>query len=119
MSYYHSNITGTTPCSGGQIQTEAYNYGMQLDGMQQPDGMQQQAMLPDNSGNYYISPFYKDQQFWKGAVIGTALTLIVTNDKVQKVIMKGAMKVYSAVQGGVQEIKEKFEDVQAEMHQES
>ena len=58
---------------------------------------------------------FRDQQFWKGALLGAAVALLATNDTVQKSVIKGAAKVIGAIQGGVQEIKEKFEDVRAEM----
>ena len=62
---------------------------------------------------------FRDQQFWKGAILGAAVTFLLTNDAVQKSIIKGTAKLYGMVQGGVQEIKEKFEDVQAEMRHEA
>lgn len=61
---------------------------------------------------------FRDQQFWKGAILGAAVTLLLTSESMQKGIIKGVAKLYGAVQGGIQEIKEKFEDVQAEMQQE-
>ena len=61
----------------------------------------------------------QDQQFWKGALIGTGLTLLVTNDSVQKAVMKGVSSIFSAAKSGVEEMKEKYEDIQAEMKQTS
>jgi hypothetical protein len=62
---------------------------------------------------------FRDQQLWKGAILGAAVTLLLTSETMQKGIIRGVAKMYGAVQGGIQEIKEKFEDVQAEMRQES
>jgi hypothetical protein len=62
---------------------------------------------------------FRDQQFWKGAILGAAVTLLLTSETMQKGIIRGVAKMYGAVQGGIQEIKEKFEDVQAELHRES
>ncbi len=62
---------------------------------------------------------FQDQQLWKGVILGAGITFLLTNDNVQKSIIKGTAKLYGLIQGGVQEIKEKFEDVQAEMRQES
>ena len=42
---------------------------------------------------------YQDGQFWKGAVLGAAITLLVTNESVQRGIIKGAAKIYGTVQG--------------------
>ena len=85
----------------------------------------QYGMVPQQSYQVQAAPYdtgflgmnFRDQQFWKGALLGAAVALLVTNETVQKSVIKGAAKVVSAVQGGVQEVKEKFEDVRAEMHQ--
>ncbi len=62
---------------------------------------------------------FQDQQFWKGLLIGAGVTLLVTNDKVQKTAMKGISKIFHAAQSGVEELKEKFEDIQAEVKESS
>lgn len=76
-----------------------------------------QAGTPANTSILGLN--FRDQNFWKGALLGAAVTLLVTNETVQKGVMKGVAKIYGAAQGGVQEIKEKFEDMQAEMRQKS
>ena len=55
-----------------------------------------------------------DWQFWKGALLGAAATLLITNESVQKGVMKMISKAGTAAQSGVEEIKEKFEDARAE-----
>ena len=74
-----------------------------------------QAGPPANPSIFWLN--FSDQQFWKGLLLGAGVTLLVTNETVQKGIMKCVAKVYSTVQGGVGELKEKFEDVQAEVRQ--
>ncbi len=76
-----------------------------------------QMSMPATSSLFNVN--FRDQQFWKGALLGAAVTLVVTNESLQKGIMKTAARLYGAIQGGVQEMKEKFEDVQAELHQET
>jgi hypothetical protein len=78
---------------------------------------QQQGMYvsPYYAPDYSPSPFYQSHQFWKGFAIGAIGTLLVTNEKIQKAVMKGVVKVYGAIHDGAQELKEKFEDVQAEL----
>ncbi|MBF0377740.1 MAG: YtxH domain-containing protein [Desulfamplus sp.] len=61
--------------------------------------------------------FYHSQQFWKGIAIGAIATIFITNETLQKAVMKGAIKFYDTVQSGAYELKEKFEDVQAELRQ--
>lgn len=54
-------------------------------------------------------------RFIRGLVIGAAATYILTNEKAQKAIIKTGMKLYGAVAGGVEEIKEKIMDAKAEL----
>lgn len=87
----------------------------------------QYGMVPQQSFQVQAAPVgagflgmnFRDEQFWKGALLGAAVALLVTNETVQKSVIKGAAKVVGMVQGGVQEVKEKFEDVRAEMRQDS
>jgi hypothetical protein len=63
------------------------------------------------------SPFgldIKDSQFWKGALLGAAVILLVTNESVQKGVVKTVSKLTAAAQSGIEEMKEKFEDAKAE-----
>lgn len=54
-------------------------------------------------------------RFIRGLIIGAAATYILTNEKAQKAIIKTGMKLYGAVAGGVEEIKEKIMDAKAEL----
>ncbi len=56
----------------------------------------------------------QDSQFWKGALLGAAVALLVTNESVQKGVIKGVAALGAAAQSGMEEMKEKFEDVKAE-----
>ena len=53
--------------------------------------------------------------FWKGALVGAGITLLVTNETVQKTVMKGMTKMMSATSSGIEELKEKYEDAKAEV----
>ncbi|MGD9732466.1 MAG: hypothetical protein AB7U45_09810 [Desulfamplus sp.] len=83
-------------------------------------GLQQPAYYQNS---YYQTPydeapvFYNSQQFWKGIAIGAIAAIFITNETLQKTVMKGAIKLYDVVQSGAYELKEKFEDVQAEIRQ--
>ncbi|HHB77174.1 MAG TPA: YtxH domain-containing protein [Desulfobulbus sp.] len=61
----------------------------------------------------------QDTQFWKGALLGAAVTLLVTNESVQKGVVKTVSKLTLAAQSGVEEMKEKFEDAKAEAEAET
>lgn len=57
--------------------------------------------------------------FWKGAVIGAGVTLLVTSETVQKAVVKTVSKGMAAASAGVEELKEKFEDARAEVEAEA
>jgi hypothetical protein len=57
--------------------------------------------------------------YLKGFLAGAGLTLLLTNTHVQKALVRGSVKIWSTFQGGVEEVKEQFKDVKAEMSQKS
>lgn len=60
----------------------------------------------------------KSSTFWKGALMGAAVALLVTNETIQKGVVKTVSKVMAAASGGIEEIKEKYEDAKAEVEAE-
>ena len=59
-----------------------------------------------------------DHQFGtgsKGLIIGAAATYLLTNENVQRAAIRGAVKAWTLVQGGVEELKERFQDAEAEL----
>ena len=78
----------------------------------------------------YAQPAYYQQQqqpnrslfnmpndrFLKGLMIGAAVTYLVTNEQVQRTAIKGIVKTWSLLQGGIEEVKERFGDAAAELH---
>ena len=58
------------------------------------------------------------KDFVKGALIGAGVTYVLTNENVQNAIMKMVAKGVNLFQGGVEEMKEKYEDAQAEIEAE-
>ncbi len=73
----------------------------------------QQAVYPAPTSSL-LGVNVQDSQFWKGALIGAAVTLLLTNESVQKGVVKTVSKVTAAAQCGIEEMKEKFEDAKAE-----
>lgn len=55
-------------------------------------------------------------RFIKGALVGAVAAYLLTNDNVQQAAIKSAVKVWSMLQGGVEEMKERFRDAEAELH---
>lgn len=59
-----------------------------------------------------------DPVYLKGLLLGAGVALVVANPKVQKALISGAVRLWAAVQGGVEEIKEQIQDVKAELSRE-
>ncbi len=55
--------------------------------------------------------------FITGLLAGTGATLLVTSPKVQNAVVRGAVAAWSAVVGGIEEIKERIRDAKAEKSQ--
>jgi hypothetical protein len=47
-----------------------------------------------------------DKDFWKGALVGAAAVLLLTNENVQRALFRGAVKGRDAVEEGVEKVKE-------------
>jgi len=58
---------------------------------------------------------FSNSGYLKGFVIGAGVALVLGNPTVQKSIVSGAVKCWSALQGGVEEVKEKVKDIKAEI----
>jgi hypothetical protein len=100
-----------------QPQAENYYYGYGSDQYPDPYGQAEYYAPPAASGIAGWFDF-SNSCYLKGLLVGAGLTLILTNSTVQKTIIRGAVKTWSFVQGGVEEVKEQFRDVNAEMSQE-
>jgi hypothetical protein len=56
-----------------------------------------------------------DGRFLKGVLIGAGITLLLTNEGVQRSAIRSVVKVWTTVYGGFEEIKERFRDAEAEL----
>jgi hypothetical protein len=52
-----------------------------------------------------------DKDFWKGALVGAAAVLLLTNESVQRALFRGAVKGRDAVDDGVDKVKAGVEKV--------
>lgn len=68
-------------------------------------------------GQAQQTPFFNfgSERFLKGVLIGAAAAYLLTNESVQRTAIKSVVKVWSVLQGGVEEIKERFQDAEAEI----
>jgi hypothetical protein len=71
-----------------------------------PMGIQPMAPLPAATNT----------RFLKGAVVGALAAYLLSNPEVQQAGIKGAVRTWSLLQGGVEEMKERFRDAEAELH---
>jgi hypothetical protein len=54
--------------------------------------------------------------FLKGAAAGALAAYLLSNEQVQQQAIKAAVKSWSLLQGGIEEMKERFRDAEAELH---
>lgn len=97
------------PCYG-KSGPQGYGYGPYATQPQMPQPSQQPAPAAGNG----LLPFTSDS-FLKGALIGAAAAYILTNENVQQSMIKGTVKAWHLLQGGVEEVKERFQDAEAEL----
>jgi gas vesicle protein len=69
----------------------------------------------NNQNNQVNKSGFNNGDFIKGALIGAALTFLLTNKDAQKNIMKAASKGSELFQVGMEELKERYEDARAAM----
>lgn len=62
---------------------------------------------------------FANERFFKGLLIGAAAAYLLTNESVQRTAIKGTVKAWSLMQGGVEELKERFHDADAEIRAEA
>lgn len=55
-------------------------------------------------------------RFVRGAAIGALAVYLLTNESVQQATIRSLVRLRSLVQGGVEEMKERFRDAEAELH---
>lgn len=85
---------------------DAQGYGTMQAGDAYPRQAQQQSSFLN----------FTNDRFLKGLLIGAAATYLLTNESVQRTAIKGIVQVWSALQGGIEEAKERFHDAEAELH---
>jgi hypothetical protein len=89
---------------------QGYGYAQGYGTAHSHDGYPQQAQKQ--------MPFlnFGNDRFLKGLLIGAAATYLLTNESVQRTAIKAVVQVWSTLQGGIEEAKERFHDAEAELH---
>jgi hypothetical protein len=132
MSYYaYPQSTPAPDQHHGQAQYQSFApqpaqpgaHAVPQAGMMQPGGYYagyhpayQQAPMAAQPGAS-AQPFFNlsNDRFLKGLLIGAAAAYLLTNESVQRTAIKGVVKLWGGLQGGVEEIKERFHDAEAEL----
>lgn len=65
------------------------------------------------SGTSFLN--FSNDRFLKGLLIGAAAAYVLTNEHVQRGAIKGVVKAWTLLQGGMEELKERFHDAEAEI----
>jgi hypothetical protein len=96
----------------GQSHPSGHDQGQaQRQGQGQSQGMAQ-FMQEISSGGTGLNSLTKmldfdDKDFWKGALVGAAVIMLFTNESLQNMLFKGAVKSRDAVKDGVEKVKTK------------
>lgn len=81
----------------------------------QQESLNQNLINNPNNQNPQQNTIFSNGDFVKGALIGAALTYLLTNKNAQETIMKTASKGTELFQAGMEELKERYEDAKAQM----
>lgn len=96
---------------------QAADWQQQTNEMHEPQYLHQQQywVEPVNDHSLFNRWFdYKNDQWIKGAIVGAAAAVLLTNSTVQKTIAKGVLGLWGTMQSGIEEFKEQIRDIQAE-----
>jgi hypothetical protein len=102
------------PPAIGQMHGQGQQHAGQGQGMAQV----MQEIASGGSGLSSLTKMldFDDKDFWKGALVGAAAVLLLTNENVQRALFRGAVKGRDAVEEGVEKVKEGVEKVKEKVH---
>lgn len=83
-------------------------------GQQNPYYSRQETNQNFSNQNSFLPKNLNTSEILTGALIGAAATYVLTNENVQKALFKGALSISDIFNGGLDEMKERFEDAKAE-----
>lgn len=110
-SPYYGNPYYPAQNSGQHVAQHAAQYGAAPTHPYTPS-MTQTPVSANNTPFFNIT----NPGFIKGAAIGAVVAYLLTNETVQHNAIKASVKSWSLLQGGIEEIKERFRDAEAELH---
>lgn len=102
------NATTAQPNPYYQMPNPYYQNGMSQMQQNYPGAAQQNSTSAPGGSTFNAT------QLLTGALIGAAATYLLTNENVQKSLFKGVAAMSDLLSGGLDELKERFEDAKAE-----
>lgn len=108
---YNTNIEHTRMQNNNAVNINQNPYINQMQNQVQNQNMNQ--MNPNN--NPQEKSGFNNADFIKGALIGAAVTFLLTNKGTQETLMKATSKGTELFQAGMEELKERYEDARAQM----
>ncbi len=115
-NYNYNNDINATRANNNQMQNMGMNQNPYIN-QSVNQNANQNPMI--NNINPQTQNTFNNADFVKGALIGAAVTFLLTNKGAQETIMKAASKGNEFFQAGMEEMKERYEDAKAQMEAKS
>lgn len=112
MNKYNTDINATR--ANNNIQNTGLNQNPYINNQANMDPNSMNPMT-NNLVNQQPQSMFTNGDFVKGALIGAAVTFLLTNKNAQETIFKAASKGSELFQAGMEELKERYEDARAQM----
>lgn len=71
--------------------------------------------LPQYLSRSSVTGVLRDRYFLGGLAVGSVVTLVLANPDVQRALFRGVARVALVARSGLEEIKERFHDAEAEV----
>ncbi|BBO90529.1 YtxH domain-containing protein [Desulfosarcina ovata] len=117
-SAYYTQPTPIYPTAQQPVNYAYYQtaYDGQAPYVRTPDAaIRERSLVPAAPTSALGSWFdYTNSSYIKGLLLGVGVTLLVTSPPVQNAVIKGTVAAWSAVVGGIEEVKERVRDAKAE-----
>jgi|GEM_PF-3678975 len=112
-----ANGLGSAPGHHKEPSHDELKYGTYMETPSREAFEDAPEMAGDVSPPSGLASFFQleNDSFWKGILVGSLATLLLTSSTVKKGIMKTAIKASASVKGGIEELKEQLADVEAEV----
>ncbi len=91
---------------------------MNFNSVQETSANFAQNIMPNSNNSQKASFLGINTSLLTGLALGAGAAIIATNPKVQKAVVGTSVKIWSALQGHIEEMKEQVQDAKAELAQE-